>query len=246
MILSLSLVSFPFLILSFPVQLSSSHSHTTPPTPLLIQIHHDGLPPTPHNSPHDLLIRLIHLLMFGPSRNQSKIPRHQDLFFLTPFTHNRALTTECEDDGIFFSVMMDCGCRVWCCYHACCADVGRDVYEGVLARHALCLGAAAVGAEGGGGGYEDGVLGGHGFGIGLWELVGFWLVFCFGELLLLGNWLVFHQRGRLEIPWLRILFSTEVMVCGLKRVHLHLTLSLTDVTQASCPIYLMYLTGIGT
>lgn len=102
-----------------------------------------------------------------------------------------------------------------------------------MARHALCLGAAAVGAEGGGGGYEDGVLGGHGFGIGLWELVGFLV----GELLLLGNWLVFHQR---------ILFSTEVMVCGLKRVHLHLTLSLTDVTQASCPIYLMYLTGIGT
>lgn len=33
-----------------------------------------------------------------------------------------------------------------------------------MARHALCLGAAAVGAEGGGGGYEDGVLGGHGFG----------------------------------------------------------------------------------
>lgn len=47
-----------------------------------------------------------------------------------------------------------------------------------MARHALCLGAAAVGAEGGGGGYEDGVLGGHGFGIGLWELVGFWLVNC--------------------------------------------------------------------
>lgn len=91
-----------------------------------------------------------------------------------------------------------------------------------------------------------GFWGGMVFGIGLWELVGFWLVFCFGELLLLGNWLVFHQRGRLEIPWLRILFSTEVMVCGLKRVHLHLTLSLTDVTQASCPIYLMYLTGIGT
>lgn len=182
MILSLSLVSFSFFLFSFPVQLSSSHSHTTPPTPLLIQIHHDGLPPTPHNSPHDLLIRLIHLLMFRPSRNQSKIPRHQDLFLLTPFTHNRALTTECEDDGIFFSVMMDCGCRVWCCYHACCADVGRDVYEGVLARHALCLGAAAVGAEGGGWGYEDGVLGGHG----LWNWVvgvrgfwlGFWLVNC--------------------------------------------------------------------
>lgn len=111
-----------------------------------------------------------------------------------------------------------------------------------MARHAVRLGAAAVGAEGGGGGYEDGVLGGHGFGIGLWELVGFLV----GELLLLGNWLVFHQRGKLEIPWLRILFSTEGMVCGLKRVHLHLTLSLTDVTQASCPIYLMYLTGIGT
>lgn len=78
-----------------------------------------------------------------------------------------------------------------------------------MARHALCLGAAAVGAEGGGGGYEDGVLGGHGF----WDWVvgvrGFRLVFCFGELLLLGNWLVFHQRGRLEIPWLRILFSTD-------------------------------------
>lgn len=111
-----------------------------------------------------------------------------------------------------------------------------------MARHALCLGAAAVGAEGGGGGYEDGVLGGHGF----WDwVVGFGWVLV-GELLLLGNWLVFHQRGRLEIPWLRISFSTEVMVCGPKRVHLHLTLSLTDVTQASCPIYLIYLTGIGT
>lgn len=117
-----------------------------------------------------------------------------------------------------------------------------------MARHALCLGAAAVGAEGGGGGYEDGVLGGHGFGIGIGIGIGLWVLvgFLVGELLLLGNWLVFHQRGRLEIPWLRILFSTEVMVCGLKRVHLHLTLSLTDVTQASCPIYLMYLTGIGT
>lgn len=64
-----------------------------------------------------------------------------------------------------------------------------------MARHALCLGAAAVGAEGGGGGYEDGVLGGHGFWdwvVGwLWVLVGFLV----GELLLLGNWLVFHQRG---------------------------------------------------
>lgn len=46
-----------------------------------------------------------------------------------------------------------------------------------MARHALCLGAAAVGAEGGGGGYEDGVLGGHGFGIGLWVGCGFWLGF---------------------------------------------------------------------
>lgn len=35
-----------------------------------------------------------------------------------------------------------------------------------------------------------------------------------------------------------ILYGLEVMVCGLKRVRLHLTLSLTDVTQASCPIYL--------
>lgn len=96
---------------------------------------------------------------------------------------------------------------MWCGNHACRADVGRDVYEGVLARHALGLGAAAVGAEGGGWGYEDGVLGGHGFWDWVVGVVGFLVGFLVGELLLLGNWLFglfFHQRGRLEIPWLRI------------------------------------------
>lgn len=108
-----------------------------------------------------------------------------------------------------------------------------------MARHAVCLGAAAVGAEGGGGGYEDGVLGGHGF----WDWVvgvrgfwlGFWLVNCC--CLVIGLFSTSEEVGD-TLATDFILYGLEVMVCGLKRVRLHLTLSLTDVTQASCPIYL--------
>lgn len=89
-------------------------------------------------------------------------------------------------------------------------------------------------------------LRGWGFG-GAWFLglgCGFWLVFGWFFVLvnccclvIIGLFSTSEEVGD-TLATDFILYGLEVMVCGLKRVRLHLTLSLTDVTQASCPIYL--------
>lgn len=113
------------------MSLTSSRFHyyllpLTRPPPLR-QIHNFRRPSRSHNRPDNILITLIHLLMFRKRGYQGKVSWSEMLFLLAPVADDRSMAGGGKDDGVLGTVVVDCGCGMGFCDHAGCADSVADV-----------------------------------------------------------------------------------------------------------------------
>ena len=75
--------------------------------------------PTSGNNPCDFVITFIHLLMFGPCRDEGEISRRELLPLFSMVRYDGSVTASSIDYGVLLPVMMYGGGGMWMGYHNC-------------------------------------------------------------------------------------------------------------------------------